>query len=189
VQHKITQLRFWPTIYMHRHCDRIFGDFPAKNTVCTPYILYLWFWPTLHMILQSCPTEVCMLHSMVCMLVHVGCMLVHVGARWCMLVHVGVQYGVHVAQYVQLPCSRKTRGIYYGISPSHLICAYVCICVCLCLHMCVQAYVCAYLCAYVCAYVCLCVHMCVLRCVQAYVSAYVCASIRIPRTSLHIRMH
>ena len=27
----------------------MYGDFPAKNTVCTPYIpIHLWFWPTLH---------------------------------------------------------------------------------------------------------------------------------------------
>jgi hypothetical protein len=28
--------------------DRMYGDFPAKNTVCTPYIrIIIWFWPTL----------------------------------------------------------------------------------------------------------------------------------------------
>ena len=28
--------------------DRMYGDFPAKYTVCTPYIpMNVWFWPTL----------------------------------------------------------------------------------------------------------------------------------------------
>jgi len=27
--------------------DCIFGDFPAINTVYTPYTVYVWFWPTL----------------------------------------------------------------------------------------------------------------------------------------------
>ena len=30
--------------------DRIYGNFPAKNTVCTPYIsINVWLWPALHM--------------------------------------------------------------------------------------------------------------------------------------------
>jgi len=33
--------------------DRIFGDFPAKNAVYTPYTVYIWFWPTLHMSLVA----------------------------------------------------------------------------------------------------------------------------------------
>jgi len=32
-------IRFWPTLYIYTVCDRIFGDFPAKNTVYTPYII------------------------------------------------------------------------------------------------------------------------------------------------------
>jgi len=28
--------------------DRAYGDFPAKNIVYTPYHVYIWFWPTLH---------------------------------------------------------------------------------------------------------------------------------------------
>jgi len=28
----------WPEPYIHTVYDRIFGDFPAKNTVYTPYI-------------------------------------------------------------------------------------------------------------------------------------------------------
>ena len=35
------------TVYTHR----MYGDFPAKHTVYTPYIpIKVWFWPTLHMI-------------------------------------------------------------------------------------------------------------------------------------------
>ena len=35
---------------MHNVYDRMHGDFPAKNTVYTPYILKnVWFWPTLVM--------------------------------------------------------------------------------------------------------------------------------------------
>jgi hypothetical protein len=30
--------------------DRMYGDFPAKNTACTPYVrINMWFWPTLMM--------------------------------------------------------------------------------------------------------------------------------------------
>jgi hypothetical protein len=32
-------------IYIYIH--RIFGDFQAKYTICTPYTVYIWFWPTL----------------------------------------------------------------------------------------------------------------------------------------------
>jgi hypothetical protein len=33
---------------MYTVYDRVYGDFPAKNTVYTLYIhLYAWFWPTL----------------------------------------------------------------------------------------------------------------------------------------------
>ena len=28
----------WPEPYMYTVYDRVFGDFPAKNTVCKPYI-------------------------------------------------------------------------------------------------------------------------------------------------------
>jgi len=34
----------WPDPYIYTVSDRIFGDYPAKNTV---YTLYIWFWPTL----------------------------------------------------------------------------------------------------------------------------------------------
>jgi len=35
------------TVYTHRIWP-MYGDFPAKNTVCTPYIpIHVWFWPTL----------------------------------------------------------------------------------------------------------------------------------------------
>ena len=38
----------WPEQYVHTVQDRMYGDFPAKNTVCTPYIpINVWFWPTL----------------------------------------------------------------------------------------------------------------------------------------------
>ena len=33
----------------------MYGDFPAKNTVCTPYIpKNVWFWPTLLISSASC---------------------------------------------------------------------------------------------------------------------------------------
>jgi hypothetical protein len=34
------------TVYIYTIYDRIFDDFPAENTVYTPYI-YIWLWPTL----------------------------------------------------------------------------------------------------------------------------------------------
>jgi len=38
----------WPEPYIHTVYDRMYGDFPAKNTVYTPYIpINEWFWPTL----------------------------------------------------------------------------------------------------------------------------------------------
>jgi len=40
----------WPDLYICTVYDRMYGDFPAKNTVCTPYIpINVWFWPTLGM--------------------------------------------------------------------------------------------------------------------------------------------
>ena len=58
----------WPEPYIHTVYDRMYrvgqnrlgiytvyahlmyGDFPAKNAVCTPYIpINVWFWPTLCM--------------------------------------------------------------------------------------------------------------------------------------------
>ena len=33
-----TQLDGWPEPYIYTVYDRIFGEFPAKNTVCKPYI-------------------------------------------------------------------------------------------------------------------------------------------------------
>ena len=38
----------WPEPYIHTVHDRMYGDFPAKNTVYTPYVpINVWFWPTL----------------------------------------------------------------------------------------------------------------------------------------------
>ena len=71
----------WPKPYIYTVYDRILGDFPAKNTVYTPYkcrvgqnpvymhhiwpyiwwfpcqkyriyTVYIWFWPTLHCIIS-----------------------------------------------------------------------------------------------------------------------------------------
>jgi len=40
----------WPEPYIHTVHDRMYGDFPVKITVCTPYICTnVWFWPTLEM--------------------------------------------------------------------------------------------------------------------------------------------
>jgi len=40
--------------YIYTVFDRIFGDFPAKNTVHTPHIHgCMWFWPPLHMPSQN----------------------------------------------------------------------------------------------------------------------------------------
>jgi hypothetical protein len=42
--------------------DRMYGDFPAKNTVCTPYIpINVWFWPTLNNY-KTFVNEKCTLH-------------------------------------------------------------------------------------------------------------------------------
>ena len=39
----------WPEPYVCTVYDRMYGDFPAENTVCTPYTpINVWFWPTLH---------------------------------------------------------------------------------------------------------------------------------------------
>ena len=39
----------WPEPYICTIYDRMYCDFPAKITVCTPYIpINVWFWPTLH---------------------------------------------------------------------------------------------------------------------------------------------
>jgi hypothetical protein len=38
----------WPEPYIHIVFNRMYGDFPAKNTVCKPRIrIHTWFWPTL----------------------------------------------------------------------------------------------------------------------------------------------
>jgi len=38
----------WPEPYTHTVYGRMYGDSPAKNTVCTPYMpMNVWFWPTL----------------------------------------------------------------------------------------------------------------------------------------------
>ena len=31
-------MKGWPELYMYPVYDRTYGDFPAKNTVCTPFI-------------------------------------------------------------------------------------------------------------------------------------------------------
>ena len=36
--YSIANVKGWPEPYIYPVYDRIFGDFPAKNTVCTPYI-------------------------------------------------------------------------------------------------------------------------------------------------------
>jgi len=41
----------WPEPYVHTVYDRMYGDFPAKYTVYTPYIpIIVGFWPTLIMV-------------------------------------------------------------------------------------------------------------------------------------------
>jgi len=38
----------WPELYICTINDRMYGDSPAKNTVCELYIpINVWFWPTL----------------------------------------------------------------------------------------------------------------------------------------------
>ena len=47
---RVGQNRIYIRIY-----DRMFGDFPAKNTVHTPYIyIYIWFWPALVVLAHRC---------------------------------------------------------------------------------------------------------------------------------------
>jgi len=47
----------WPEPYIHTIYDRMYGDFPAKYTVYTPYIpMNVWFWPILVM---ANPIQVC----------------------------------------------------------------------------------------------------------------------------------
>jgi hypothetical protein len=36
--HAMLHIKGWPESYVYTVYDRIFGDFPAKNTVHTPYI-------------------------------------------------------------------------------------------------------------------------------------------------------
>jgi len=44
----------WPGPYICTVYDRMYGDFLAKNSVCTPYIpINVWFWPTLFMLTLS----------------------------------------------------------------------------------------------------------------------------------------
>jgi len=39
----------WPKSYICAVYDRMYGDFPAKNTVCTRFIpRHVWFWPALN---------------------------------------------------------------------------------------------------------------------------------------------
>jgi hypothetical protein len=46
--------RHWTEPYIHTVYDRLYGDFPAKNTVYTPYIpTNVWLWPTLRMSLAE----------------------------------------------------------------------------------------------------------------------------------------
>jgi len=43
----------WPEPYVYTVYDRVYGKFPAKNTVYTPCIcMYVWFWPTLQISFQ-----------------------------------------------------------------------------------------------------------------------------------------
>jgi len=35
----------WPEPYIHTVYDRMYGDFPVKNT----HLIHIWFWPTLAM--------------------------------------------------------------------------------------------------------------------------------------------
>jgi hypothetical protein len=39
--HPMTDIFGWPELYVYTVYDRIFGEFAAKNTVYTPYILYM----------------------------------------------------------------------------------------------------------------------------------------------------
>ena len=44
----------WPEPYIHTVYDRMYGDFPAENTVCTLYAgINIWFWPTLNRLYQT----------------------------------------------------------------------------------------------------------------------------------------
>ena len=46
--HLVRRAWGWPEPDIHTVHDRMHGDFPAKNTVCTPYIpKNVCFWPTL----------------------------------------------------------------------------------------------------------------------------------------------
>ena len=41
----------WPQPYIHTVYDRMYGNFPAKNTVYTPYIpINVWLWPILNIL-------------------------------------------------------------------------------------------------------------------------------------------
>jgi len=43
------------TVYTYTVYDHMYGDFPALNTVCTPYIrINIWFWPTLPIPYRPC---------------------------------------------------------------------------------------------------------------------------------------
>ena len=62
------------TVYIHTVYDRMYGVFPAKNTVRTPYIpINVWLWPTLivlsvehlHTVIQG-DCKVCLHVNCVC---------------------------------------------------------------------------------------------------------------------------
>jgi len=36
---RTTYVQSWPEPYIYVYIHRIFGDFQAKNTLCTPYVL------------------------------------------------------------------------------------------------------------------------------------------------------
>ena len=56
------------------------GDFPAKNTVCAPYIpINVWFWPTL---LVSCVDALFIVLHQLCFRVHWGMM----HPNWCSII-------------------------------------------------------------------------------------------------------
>ena len=47
----VRDVQGWPEPDIHTVYDRMHGDFPAINTIYTPYIpINVWFWPTLGML-------------------------------------------------------------------------------------------------------------------------------------------
>jgi hypothetical protein len=51
--HVYAHVSGWPDTHICTVYDRMYGDFPARNTACTPYLpINVWFWPTLLMCLR-----------------------------------------------------------------------------------------------------------------------------------------